>query len=153
MVIQLEKKAETIQHKRLRNLYLQYEKLIESLRVRELPGEIAAYINQDINTINGLTGSEHELFKTVRASQKKILKLVERELKLVPKKHYQKLWMAVGMSAFGLPIGCLYGLALGNMAFFAIGLPIGMGVGTLLGTAKDKKSSRAGNQLDVEIKY
>lgn len=54
----------------------------------------------------------------------RILKLIEKELKLVPKNSYRNRWMAIGMSAFGVPIGA------------------GM----------DKKAFEEGRQLDMEIR-
>lgn len=61
------------------------------------------------------------------------------------------MWMVLGMSAFGLPIGLMFGLMMDNLAFLGIGLPIGMGLGLTLGTALDKKAFENGNQLDLEL--
>ena len=62
------------------------------------------------------------------------------------------MWLAIGMSAFGLPIGVAFGLSIGNIGLMAIGLPIGMAIGAAVGTGMDKKALEAGRQLDIEIK-
>lgn len=82
----------------------------------------------------------------------RMVNTLEKEVKLVPKNHYRNRWLALGMAAFGLPMGVVFGISLGNMAFLAIGLPIGMAIGIAVGTGLDKKASEEGRQLDVEIK-
>ena len=78
--------------------------------------------------------------------------MTEKELKIVPKNYYRNLWMVLGMSAFGLPLGVAFGLSLGNIGLLAIGLPIGMAIGTLVGSKLDKKALESGKQLDIELK-
>ncbi len=63
------------------------------------------------------------------------------------------MWLALGMSAFGIPIGVAIGLSVGNPGLLATGLPIGMGIGMAVGASMDKKAKETGKQLDVEIKY
>ena len=83
----------------------------------------------------------------------KIIKKLEKEVKLVPKNYYSYLWLAIGIASFGVPIGVAFGAMLGNMAFLGIGLPIGLAIGFLVGYEMDKKAYEEGRQLDVEIKY
>jgi hypothetical protein len=82
-----------------------------------------------------------------------IFKLVEKELKLVTKNHYRRLWMVLGMTIFGVLLGVAFGASLGNMAFLGLGLPIGMAIGIGVGTVMDKKAATEGRQLDVDLKY
>jgi hypothetical protein len=89
------------------------------------------------------------LRKHIRKTQSGILKLIEKELKLVTKNHYRKTWLAVGMAAFGIPLGVAFGTSIGNMGLLGIGLPIGMAIGS----GMDKKAVESGRQLDLEIKY
>ena len=81
----------------------------------------------------------------------RILKLIEKEQKLVPKNIYRNRWLAIGMSAFGIPFRVAFGISLGNMAFLAIGLPLGMAIGIAIGAGMDKKAFEEGRQLDLEI--
>jgi len=81
----------------------------------------------------------------------KILKLLEKEMKVVPKNHYRNLWLAVGMSAIGVPIGLVFGLCLGNIGLLGTGLPIGMAIGMVFGSNMDNKAFKEGRQLDMEV--
>ena len=90
--------------------------------------------------------------KQLRKTQTSILSKIEKELKLVTKNHYRNTWLAVGMAAFGIPLGVAFGASLGNMAFLGIGLPIGMIIGMAVGTNMDTKAFDEGRQLDLEIK-
>ena len=58
--------------------------------------------------------------------------------------------MALGMSAFGLPVGIMISVLTGNYAFVSIGLPIGMGAGVAVGSAFDRKAATEGRQLNIE---
>lgn len=140
-------------NKKLANKYVNFEKMMNELRKKEIPSEIVNSINQDIEEINSFSGSDAALLKLLRKTQSNLLKLIEKELHLVTKNHYRNMWLAVGMSAFGIPFGVVFGVSLGNMAFIGIGLPIGMAIGIGIGIAKDKKAFENGNQLDVEIKH
>ena len=140
------------QHKKLNNKFTDFEKLINALKKREIPSEIADSINKDIDEINTFSGSHKELLSHLRKTQCNILKLLEKELKLVTKNHYRNMWMAIGMAAFGIPFGVAFGASLGNMAYIGIGIPIGMAIGIGVGTAMDKKATDKGHQLDLEFK-
>ena len=85
--------------------------------------------------------------------QTKIIKSLEKEFKIVTKNYYRKVWVALGMAAFGIPLGVVFGAILGNMAFLGIGLPIGMVIGIAVGSGLDKKALDENRQLDVELKY
>jgi hypothetical protein len=150
---ELKKRPDNEQNNKLTNKFFGLEKLIYALRKKELPTNIITSINEDIELINSFSGSNHELLKQLGKVQNRILKLIEKELKIVPKNHYRNLWMVLGMSAFGVPIGVSLGLSLGNLAFLAIGFPIGMAIGIAIGSSMDKKAIMNGKQLDIEIKY
>jgi len=151
-VFELHKRPSIEQSKKLTNMYIDFERLIAELKKRDLPSEIAHAINQQLDEINSFSGSNKDLIKFLRKAQLNILKLIEKELKLLPKNHYRNMWMAIGMAAFGIPFGVAFGASLGNMAFIAIGIPIGMAIGIGIGTGLDKKAFNRGNQLDLEIK-
>lgn len=129
----------------------QFESLLIELRKKTLPETLVVAINKMIEEINGVT-SEKELQKVIKKRQFSLIQLLEKEVKIVPKYYYRNLWMALGMSAFGIPMGVVFGLILKNMAFLGIGLPIGMSIGIAVGTAMDKKAFDEGRQLDIVIK-
>lgn len=152
-IIELKDRAGIIEDVKLNNVYVQFKTLLGELRKKTLPGNITESINADINAIDASTATGNDLKKIIKQKQTAIIKLVEKELKIVPKAYYRNLWLAVGMSAFGLPIGVVFGLSMGNMGLLAIGLPIGMAIGIGVGTSMDNKAAAEGRQLDVEIKY
>ena len=150
---ELKNRPDIDQHKKLYASYNQFDKLLMELRRKELTNETVNSINDRIARINSVTGSEKELRKQIKNTQSGIIKLIEKEHKLVTKNHYRNTWLVVGMAAFGIPLGVAFGASLGNMAFLGIGLPIGMAIGSAVGTAMDKKAFEEGRQIDLEIKH
>ncbi len=132
--------------------YEQFATIIQELSTRKLPDEVLAKINISIETINTFEGTDNALKKQIAKDLNAITKLLEKELKLVTKNHYRNMWLAVGMAAFGIPLGAALGLLSKNMALFSAGLPIGLGIGIVIGTHMDKKAAEEGRQLNVELK-
>ncbi len=130
-----------------------FQKLISALNKKEIPVEMASSINNDIDEINRFVGSAKDLNKLLGERQTQIATMLEKELKLVTINYNRNKWLALGMSAFGLPIGVAFGLSIGNLGMIGIGLPIGMGIGVAFGMSLDKKAKESGKQLDVELKY
>lgn len=141
------------QYKKLYTSYTQFNKLLMELRNKKLSDETVKTINIGINKVNSVSDSDNELSKQIKSTQSQIIKLIEKEHKLVTKNHYRNIWLAIGMAAFGIPLGAAFGAAFGNMAFLGIGLPIGMAIGVAVGTGMDKKAVAEGRQIDIEIKY
>lgn len=141
------------QHKKLYASYSQFNNLLTALRAKELPSETISSMNDGIDRLNAVSGSEKELEKEIKNTQSRIIKLIEKEHKLVTKNYYRNTWLAVGMAAFGIPLGVAFGTSLGNMAFLGIGLPIGMAIGIAVGSGMDKKAFEEGRQIDLEIKH
>ncbi|AZA59430.1 hypothetical protein EG349_03650 [Chryseobacterium shandongense] len=110
-------------------------------------------MNRETAIINSTALRDKDLHKVLKQKQNDIIKLLEKEHKIVPKNYYRNLWMAVGMGAFGLPIGVAFGLLMHNIALLSIGLPIGLGIGVVVGSSLDKKAEAEGRQLNVEIKH
>lgn len=139
---------------RLNQLYSQFDTLLSELRKKELLDSIIQLINnevEEINTSDSLT--TNDLRKVIKKKQTAILRLIEKDLKLVPKNYYRTLWLALGMTVFGIPLGVLAGVLLGQPGLFAIGLPIGVAIGVTVGTAMDKTAAKENRQLNLEIKY
>jgi len=140
-----------VQDKKLMKAYIQFEQLLSELIKKDLPNEVITAINNEIEQLNAISDSGKKLRKQVSKAIRNILKLLEKELKLVPKNHHRNLWLAVGMSAFGVPLGVAFGAALDNMGLLGVGLPIGMVIGMAVGTTMDKKAFEEGRQLNLEI--
>ncbi|SDD76608.1 hypothetical protein SAMN04488104_10576 [Algoriphagus faecimaris] len=150
---ELKRKEGIVQNEKLESAYAQLDKLLNELKKKELSEETEISINQKIDQINTFSESEKDLKKMIAKTQSSILNLLEKEHKIVAKNHYRNIWMSVGMAAFGIPLGVVFGTSLGNMAFLSIGLPIGMVIGMVVGSGMDKKASEEGRQIDLEINY
>ncbi len=135
------------------NQYNQLSTLLTAIEAMKLPKETTDFIDQEIDQLNAFSNEDKFFVKAIKEKEKKIIKLLEKNHKIVPKKYYQTLWMVLGMSAFGVPIGVAFGLVMKNMGLLGIGLPIGMGVGIGVGTYLDKKALNEGRQLNVYLKY
>jgi len=133
---------------KLTNPLIQLENLLNELQKRDLPESMVLSINKELKAINTtLQYSEKSLL--AKKAQLKILKLIEKELKIVPENYYRKLWLVLGMTTFGLPLGVVMGISFQNMSFISIGLPIGIAVGSNL----DKKALQNNQQLNFEVKH
>lgn len=130
-----------------------FEILLNELRKKALPDALIQSINKAIEEIHTASSQEAQLKNVLRKKQSSIIKMLEKEMKLVPKFYYRNLWMVLGMSAFGIPLGVAFSMSIKNMAFIGIGLPIGMAIGMIVGTNMDKKAFAEGRQLDVVLKY
>lgn len=137
--------------KKLKKRFDQFNLLIDEINKKEIPEELITSFNDMVQKLNQQQSSAKLLRINIRRTQTKLLKQVEKELKLVTKNHYRNTWMALGMSAFGIPMGVVFGSAMDNMALLGIGLPIGMIIGMAIGDQMDKKAAKEGRQLDIQI--
>jgi len=137
---------------KLKLAYNQFELLLAELRTKQLPDTIVEIINQDVSDINGLTTPD-EIKIALKQKQKSILKMLEKQLKMMPKNYYRKLWFILGMTAFGLPLGVAIGTMLHNIGLLGTGFPFGMLIGFAVGAGMDKKAYKEGRQLNFEVKY
>ena len=152
-IIKLRDRQDISSDIKLSSIYSQFEELLREIEKKQLSQDIIDSINHDVQELNSSSLTGNELRKLVKQKQTKILKELEKDFKIVPKNHYRNIWLVLGMSAFGIPIGMAFGVSIGNMGMLAIGLPIGMGVGIAVGSYMDKKAADEGRQLDIEIKH
>jgi hypothetical protein len=131
--------------------YTAFKKLVSEISKRELPESIITTINKEIGTLNAILETDKAFKKGLGKAKNTMLKTLEKELKIVPKFHYRRLWMVLGMSAFGIPIGISFGAGTGNFGMLGVGIAIGMGIGVAIGSEMDRKAQVEGRQLDVEL--
>lgn len=130
----------------------QFNQLLLLIKEKNIPVSIIEQINKEVAELNSSLLTSNEFLYLIKKKQNAILKLLEKELKIVPKNHYRNLWMILGMTIFGLPIGTAIGISLGNISLLGAGLPIGMGIGIGIGSKFDKKALQEGRQLDIKLK-
>ena len=150
---ELKVKPDLEQHKKLHLAYTQLNELLAVLKTIDGTDEVALFINNEVDQLNNSSEVEKALLSQTKKTQANVLKHLEKELKLVPINHNRNLWLPIGIAAFGLPMGIVFGTSLGNMSFIAIGIPLGMVLGLAVGTHLDKKAAEEGLQIDFEIKY
>lgn len=117
--------------------------LLNDLRERPLSEDIKREINAKLVKLNNLNSTEAGFSKQVAKTKSEILDLLQKKLKMVPQNYYTSLWLSLGMTAFGLPIGAVIFALTGNIAFLAVGLPLGMGLGSFYGMSLDRKAAAA----------
>lgn len=147
---QLNKRQSLEQIAKWQKVLVTFEKLLDELRTREIPDRIIEYVNAKIDLFNAFSGSDSQYIINLKAEKKQILKLVEKELNMVTKNHYQNQWMAVGMCVFGIPLGFVFSQSFDSLAYIGMGLPFGMLLGIGIGAEKDRKAKEKGLQLDIE---
>lgn len=128
---------------------LQLQELIPELNRRNIPQEIAEQINEKLVQLNNFSGSKQHYLKKIRSSKKGIFELLQKRLGLVPPNYYTNLWMPLGMSIFGLPLGAVLSAITKNSSFIGIGLPIGLAIGAWYGKNLDKKAAKEKKVLDL----
>lgn len=148
----LRHREEWVHNSKLNNIQIQFTELLKELHSKNLPVRTVVTINKYIEELNSSLLSGNGFKRLLVKKQTQITKLLEKEHKLVPKNHYRNIWMVLGMSAIGLPIGVAFGASIGNIGLLAIGLPIGMVIGLAMGSVMDKKALKEGRQLNVELK-
>ncbi|GAP69555.1 hypothetical protein BA6E_1215 [Bacteroidales bacterium 6E] len=151
-ILEIKRTQEVFDNVKLREVFLHFKKLLVELRKRNLPDGLVMEINKSIEELNNTPGSAIEQKRLIRKKQSAILKLLDKEMKLVPSNYYRNLWLVLGMVIFGLPTGVVFGTILGSMGFIGMGLPIGMPIGMAMGMSLDKKALTEGRQLDWETK-
>jgi hypothetical protein len=134
-------------------IYGQLGQLVHALEQKDLPTEVVTLIDNEVENLNSTSDSNKNFAASVKKTENKIVQLVEKKLKIVPRNYYKKLWFLLGMSAFGLPLGAAIGLSVENIGLLGVGLPIGMGIGFVFGSSLDQKALKEGRQLDFEVKY
>ena len=136
-------------NKKLAKSQAKMQALHDALSKRNLPDDIITLINIEIAEIHAFSGSDKNLIKQLNVSYLKILKIIEKKLKLVPINHYRNFWMVIGMSVFGLPLGVIFSTSTDNYSYIGTGIPIGMALGIVIGINLDKKAKSNGTQLDL----
>lgn len=131
--------------------YAILDKLYLELEKKDLPAEVVEFINNRTDYLNTLGEQDPRLLKLLRKTKQDIVKQVEKQVKIVPRNYYRNLWMVIGMSVYGLPIGVIYATITQNWGLLGIGLPIGMLLGMGHGARLDKKASEELRQLDLDI--
>ena len=114
------------------------------------PDDVGDYFEQYATALDRSESTERALRRGISRTTTALLTYLEKQHGLVPPGHYRAQWMAIGMAAFGVPIGTAIGVVLDNMGLIGVGIPLGMVVGMAIGSGKDDAAAKDGLQLDME---
>ena len=131
--------------------YLKFTQLLNELELKKIPTETVILINNELEKLNLVSTTDKKFYSLIKDKENRIIRLIENKHKIVPINYYRNLWMILGMSSFGIPLGVVLGFSLGNLALLGIGIPIGMAVGVGFGTYLDKKANKEGRQLQYKM--
>jgi hypothetical protein len=133
-------------------VYPEFRAFLDELKVKNLNENVITFINDCIDEINSSALNGKKFIQFSIQKQALILKLIEKEHKIVPKNHYRNTWGLFGMTTIGLPIGVAIGLSNDNIGLLGLGFPIGIAIGVAIGISMDKKAFTEGRQLNTDIK-
>jgi hypothetical protein len=151
-ILELRERQDLSTDPKLQAAYAQMTALVSEMKKKTLTPAVISSVNAKIDEVNTSALGGKELTRLVKNNQRTIIRILEKEMKIVPKNYYRTLWTVLGMSAFGIPLGVAFGTAMKNMGMLGLGLPIGLAIGLALGTRLDKKAADEGRQMDFEAK-
>lgn len=125
--------------------------VIDELNKKHLPVETVRILNDTISTLLDMNPRTPQYPKALNKVLNKVLEIVREKHQIVTKNYYRNLWMPIGMSAFGLPIGVALSVAVDNFAFIGSMLPIGLVIGMAYGSQLDKKAADENKVIDMEV--
>lgn len=149
--VSLKARPQLAKHKQLNKQYDQFQRYLLELAKKKIPTSFVKEVNAELSKLNSISESDSSFRRTFKKTKKRITDRVVKELNYVPIHFYRTLGVAIGMAAFGIPIGLAFAFALQNMAFIGIGIPMGLAVGIAVGTGMDKKAKEEGRQLSIDI--
>jgi len=126
-----------------------YARMLNALRLKEVNAEVRDKINSFTSDLNE-QATVPSVSRKINRSYAKALSILEKQHGYIPPKTHFVRWMAIGMAAFGTPLGVIMGLILDNMAFLGVFIGVGLAIGLSVGLSLDKKAESEGKVLDVE---
>lgn len=97
----IEPKDENISPK-LKEIYFKFNELIDELNSKEFPVNTINSINLYIEELNSASPNMKGVRGHLLKKQTKILRLIEKEHRIVAKNYYRNLLMILGVSSFGM---------------------------------------------------
>tara|TARA_R100001369_G_scaffold22674_3_gene41357 strand:+ start:23973 stop:24431 length:459 start_codon:yes stop_codon:yes gene_type:complete len=134
-----------------RSHFQKFDSFLEELRRMELPPEVIVSLNNQLEKLHSFSGSEKQFFKKLKITKAVLLKILYKEVHVVPKNHYRNLWIALGLSAIGIPVGILLSLYLDNSIYIALGIALGSTMGVLIGNYLDNQAEEEGRQIEIYV--
>jgi hypothetical protein len=129
----------------------QYNKLLKQLQGRPLQPETEQFITHQIATIKTFNLQLKPSSRKIDQSKRQLLSYLQKNEGIYAKNHFMTLYMAVGMTAIGLPAGIIFSFIVDNTAFIGVGLPVGLSIGLAVGRQKDLQIKAKGKQINYSV--
>lgn len=115
---------------------------LQDLEHKNLPPALHTQIKEEIEALNAFAGTPEEHLAQMKSASSRIAKLLQEELGLYKKGHYQRQG-----ATFGLMLGVLAWLL--NFVSFGVGPLWGLMLGILVGSAKDNQLKKEDKMIDL----
>ena len=150
-VVSLKRRESAFDFPKADELYIQFNSFVDELNNRSISENTINAINREVEEINSFTESGVGMKSLILKKLAVILKLLEKEHKLVPKNYYQNNNLLKDSVVFGVPIGVVIGLITKDMAVISVGMVIAMAFSFVRGRIMDKKALKEGRQFSGEL--
>lgn len=150
-VVSLKRRESAFDFPKADELYIQFNSFVDELNNRSISENTINAINREVEEINSFTESGVGMKSLILKKLAVILKLLEKEHKLVPKNYYQNNNILKDSVVFGVPIGVVIGLITKDMALISVGMIIAMVISFVRGRIMDKKALKEGRQFSGEL--
>lgn len=117
-----------------------FQFLLSEISHKDLTPEVEEKIEKIIEALNSWECYARGYLKEIEKAKTKILKILHKDLGIVPRNYYTGLWLSLGTAIFGVPFGLIIFMATGKAAFLGVGLPLGMFLGLGIGAYLDRKA-------------
>jgi len=125
--------------------------LISEIEAKSIPEEVCFKINYQIDKVNfSYRENDGLIKKQLDIAFRKILNILKRDLGIIPENYYRNLWLALGMSVFGLPLGALIATLTSNTSYLVFGMLMGIVIGIAYGSKKDKDALQENKVIILE---
>ncbi len=119
------------------------KRIIDSLVLKDITPERNQKIVALFNKLQTeLESNPKRLGRVLQRCYSELIKICYADYKLVTKGYYRSLWLALGMSVIGVPLGAVMYLLSNEIIYISIFIPMGMVVGMGIGSSLDKKAER-----------
>lgn len=150
-VVSLKRRESAFDFPKADELYIQFNNFVDELNSRSIVENTINAINREIEEINSSTEIGVSMKSLIVKKLTAILKLLEKEHKLVPKNYYRNNNLLKNSVVFGVPIGIIIGLITKDMALISAGMIIAMAISFVRGRIMDKMALKEGRQFSGKL--
>ena len=129
----------------------QFEQLIQEIQRMELPPEVIVELNTELEKLELQLVFQKKFYEQIKTSKAVLLNILFKEVGVVPINHYRDLWIALGLSGIGLPLGIFLSFFMDNSSAIALGIALGCSMGIVIGSNLDNQAEAEGRQMAIRL--